>query len=438
MDKMLDCSCTYEIINVTSSTTQSHRIRYKNSDTRQGKTMTQTRKPLLSGMLSRRLFLGGVGAASLAPLATPMIARAQGATFKVGALLPFSGGLELFAEQGMQGIRMAVDEYNADGGVLGRQIEIVEADNKTDPRTAVERATQLIRRDEVNAIIGPITSANRDAIKSTVERGETPLLYATDYEGGVCSPWMACYSPVPAHFVEPLIPYLIDTRGASKIYLFGADYTWPQKMNAAIRAKIEATGGEIVGEEYTPFGTKDFAPTLRKIEESGADFIILTLPGADGVTFVKQMASSGLKSKVGTSFLGFNENYLPGFSGDEAEGIIAPLPFMQTLDRPEAKEFVAKQIEKFGPDIRVTYYADSHYNLTRFYLNAVRKADTDDKAAVMAALPDQSLLSGNGEVYLRPSDRHVDLNILIASVTGGNLVEEEYIGKVIAPDQCTL
>ena len=403
--------------------------------------MTDFGKAFLGAHASRRRFLGGVGAAALTPLigtlAAPAIARAQGAPFKLGVLLPFSGGLELFAEQGMQGVQMAVDEYNADGGVLGRQIEIVQADDKTDPRTAVERATQLIRRDQVNAIVGPVTSANRDAIKSTIERGETPLLYATDYEGGVCSPWIACYSPVPAHFVEPLIPFLIETKGAKNVYLFGADYTWPQKMNAAIRTKLEASGAKVAGEEYTPFGAKDFAPTLRKIEESGADFVILTLPGADGVTFVKQMASSGLKDKVGISFLGFNENYLPGFSGKEAEGIIAQLPFMQTLDRPEAKDFVAKQLAKFGEKTRVTYYADSHYNLTRFYLNAVKKAGTDDKKAIMEALPGQTLMSGNGEVTLRAEDRHVDLNILIASVQNGALAMEKYIGKVIAPNQCT-
>jgi ABC-type branched-subunit amino acid transport system substrate-binding protein len=398
--------------------------------------MTKDKRFILGGRLSRRTFLAGSAALTL-PLAMPSLARAQAEPFKLGVLLPFSGGLELFAQQGIQGVKMAVDEANANGGVLGRQIEIVQADDKTDPRTAVERATQLIRRDAVNAIVGPVTSANRDAIKSTIERGKTPLLYATDYEGGVCSPWMACYSAVPAHFVEPLIPFLAG-RGAKSYYLFGADYTWPQKMNAAIRAKIESVGGTVAGEEYTPFGMKDFAPTLRKIEESGADFVVLTLPGADGVTFVKQFAASGLKGKVGVSFLGFNENYLPGFSGEEAEGIIAPLPFMQSLDRPETKEFVARQRKMFGDDVVVTYYADSHYGLTKFYLDAVRKADTDDKAAIMAALPNQSMMSGNGEVTLRPSDRHVDLNILIASVKGGQLGLEEYIGKVNAPDQCSL
>ncbi|KPP98830.1 MAG: ABC-type high affinity urea uptake system substrate-binding component UrtA [Rhodobacteraceae bacterium HLUCCA12] len=386
----------------------------------------------------RRQFLAGAGALALtSAVATPFVARASSDPFKLGVLLPFSGGLELFGEQGLQGIRMAVDEMNADGGVLGRQIEIVQADDRTDPRTAVERATQLIRRDEVNAIVGPVTSANRDAIKSTIERGETPLLYATDYEGGVCSDWIACYSPLPAHYVEPLIPFLAES-GSSSYYLFGADYIWPQLMNRAIQAVVEESGGSVAEEEYSPFGVRDFAPTIRKIEESGADTVILTLPGADGVTFVKQLHAAGLRDQVRIAFLGFNENYLPGFDDSEVEGIIAPVPFHQRLDRPEARDFVARQRAANGDDAVVSYYAESHYGITSFYLDAVRSADSDDRAAVMAALPDQTKTFGNGEVTLRASDKHVDLNMIIAEVQDGAIETHTYIGQVDAPDQCTV
>ncbi|MBC2884680.1 substrate-binding protein [Ochrobactrum sp. CM-21-5] len=384
--------------------------------------------------LTRRTFLGGVATAAAA-LSMPAIARASGDPFKVGLLLPFSGGLELFGQQGLQGTKMAIDEINAAGGVLGRQIELVQADDKTDPRTAVERATQLIRRDKVNAIIGPVTSANRDAIKSTVEKAKTPLLYATDYEGGVCSDWIACYSAVPAHFVDTVVPYLSSTQ-SGKFFLFGADYTWPRKMNDAIKAKVAELGGAIAGEEYTPFGVKDFAPTLRKIADSGADTVILTLPGADGVTFVKQMHAAGLRDKIRLSFLGFNENYLSGFTSAESEGIIAPLPFMQTLDRPEAKDFVARQKAMFGENATVSYYAESHYGLTRFYLEAVKKADSDDKSAIMQALTGQTMMFGNGDVTLRASDKHVDLNMLIAEVKNSQLEQVKYIGKTVAPSQC--
>ena len=198
---------------------------------------------ITTGTISRREVLRG-GAAIVGSVALGAPALAQAKTVKLGVLMPFSGGLELFGAQAMQGIEMLVDEVNGAGGVLGRQIEIIKADNRTDPKTSVERAQQLIRRDQVDAVIGPITSSARDAIKSSIERGRKPQLYATDYEGGVCSDYISCYSALPAHYVDPLIPYLMQTVG-KKVYLFGADYAWPQKMNVAIRTAVEGAGGRM-------------------------------------------------------------------------------------------------------------------------------------------------------------------------------------------------
>lgn len=384
----------------------------------------------------RRLLGAGAAAAGASVLGFPAIVRAA-EPVRLGMLLPFSGGLELFGQQGEQGITLAVEEVNAAGGVLGRKVEIVKADDKTDPKTAVERAGQLIRRDKVAAIIGPVTSANRDAIKSTIERGKTPLLYATDYEGGVCSPYIACYSALPAHYVDPLIPWLAkNADGQAGYYLFGADYVWPQKMNAAIKAAVARSNGKVLGEEYTPFGVKDFAPTLRKIADSGAKVLVLTLPGADGVTFVKQFVAAGLKDRVRIAFMGFNENYLPGFSGSEADGIVTCSHFIQTLDRPEAKDFVARQRKRFGESATVSYYVDAHYGITRFYLDALKKANSAKAEDAMKAIVDQTLTVGNGPVTMRADDRHVDLNMLVSEARGGRLQMLEYIGKVVAPNQC--
>ncbi|MCF3593069.1 substrate-binding protein [Rhodobacteraceae bacterium LMO-12] len=365
-------------------------------------------------------------------LGAPALAQAK--TVKLGVLMPFSGGLELFGAQAMQGIEMLVDEVNGAGGVLGRQIEIVKADNRTDPKTSVERAQQLIRRDAVDAVIGPVTSSARDAIKSSVERGRKPLLYATDYEGGVCSDYISCYSALPAHYVDPLIPYLMESVG-KKVYLFGADYVWPQKMNAAIRAGVESTGGEVVGEEYTPFGVKDFATTIRKIEDSGAEAVILTLPGADGVTFIKQFTAAGMKEKARLAFMGFNENYLPGLSTAESDGIIGCSHFIQTLDRPESQDFVARQKARYGDDVVVSYYVDSHYGITKFFLEAMQRADSDETDKIMAALPG-TMTVANGEVTLRADDKHVDLNMLLFEARDQKLQMLKYIGKITAPSQC--
>jgi len=149
---------------------------------------------------AQRRILVQAGAAGLAAgaLSLPGFARAAGKPLKIGILQPFSGGLEALGEQGFQGGKMAIDEINEGGGILGEKVEIVRADTRTDPKTAVERAQELIRRDGVDAILGPLTSAERDAVRPTVERAKMPLLYATDYEGGTCSRYITCFSALPA------------------------------------------------------------------------------------------------------------------------------------------------------------------------------------------------------------------------------------------------
>ena len=354
---------------------------------------------------------------------------------KIGIVLPLSGGLELFGQQGIQGAKMAVAEINAAGGVLGgRQFELIVEDNKTDPKTAVEKAKKLILRDEVHAILGPITSANRDAMTPHMSKLRTPLLYATDYEGGVCNRYVFCYSAIPDHYIKPFIPYLIDNYGDS-FYLFGADYVWPHKMNAAIKTAIAAQKGSVLAEEYTPFGVKDFATTIQKIRKSGAKVLILTLPGADGQTFVKQFGEFGLKEQVKIAFMGFNDNYMSGLTGEQAEGIITCNHFIQSLDRADSKDFVARQHKMFGSEAIVSFYADSHYGILMLFKQAIEKAKSDDKEKIIDAMIGQKVVAANGTVTMH-SDHHMTLNMLIAEVIGGNLSLKKYIGPIQAAAQC--
>lgn len=390
----------------------------------------------LSSRISRRKVLVTGAAGALAGIAMPYIARAAGDPIKVGILQPFSGGLEVLGQQGFQGAEMALLEANEAGGVLdGRMFEIVKADDRTDPKTAVERTSELIRRDQVTAIIGPVTSANRDAMLPTIERYKTPLLYATDYEGGVCSPYVACYSALPAHWVNPLVPYAVENLGKA-FYLVGSDYVWPQKMNKAFTEEVAKAGAKVVGEEYTPWGAKDYAATLRKIESAGADVVVITIVGADAITFVKQFAAAGLQSKIKIIFFGFNENYVAGLSQAESNGIVAPSNFIANLDKPEAKAFVERFHARYGADAVVSNTTDAHYTLTRFFIEGIKKAGSDDKEKILASMVGQTLMSGNGEVDLRASDRHADLNVLIVQVDNGQLKVLKDLGRIVAPSQC--
>lgn len=384
----------------------------------------------------RSLLMASAGLAVAGMTGLPRLARAA-ETIKVGVLQPFSGGLEALGEQGGQAVRLALEEANDAGGVLGgRMFEIIRADTKTDPKTAVERTNELIRRYKVNAIIGPVTSAERDAIRPLVERYKTPLLYATDYEGGTCSRYLTMYSSVPAQWVNTFIPYITE-NGAKNLYLIGSDYVWPRKINEAIRAIAGQSGATITAEEYAPWGVKDYTGTLRKIASSGADMVVMSIVGADAITFVKQFVAAGLKDKIKIAFFGFSENYIAGLTNAESDGILTACNFTEALDKPEAKELVAKMRAKFGPKAIVSNTVDAHYTLTRFYIEGIKRANSDNKEAITDAMVGHSMLSGNGEVLLRASDRHADLNILIAQAKDGRMVIKKDIGRVVAPQQCS-
>ena len=252
---------------------------------------------------SRRAVLkyGGFLAA-VSVLGAPAIVRAA-EPIKIGILQPFSGGLEALGEQGFQGAKLAIDEVNDKGGLLGRHVDYIRADDRTDPKTAVERTIELIQRDSVDAIIGPVTSANRDAIMPAVDRFKTPLLYATDYEGGVWNRYITCSSAVPEQWVNPLVPYVRERYGDA-FFLVGSNYIWPQKMNSAVKAAASKVGARTAGEEYVPFGNKDFTSILRKVESSGANVLVNTVVGADAITLVKQFTAAGLKPKVKIVLMG--------------------------------------------------------------------------------------------------------------------------------------
>ena len=368
-------------------------------------------------------------------IALPVTALA-GKPIKIGVVLPLSGGFEIYGNLGVRGAKMAVAEINAAGGVLdGRPLELIIEDNKTDPKTAVEKAKKLILRDKVVALMGPVSSAARDAMTPVAEKFKTPLLYGIDYEGGVCNRYVFLYSAIPDHDMDKLVPYMGEKYGKT-FYIFGYDYVWPHKMTEAIQRNVDKIGGKIVGIEYTPFGVKDYAPTIQKIAKSGANILMLIVPGADGFTFIKQFTDFGLKEKIKIVALASDENYLKALTPDQSEGIFTALPFLASLNKPESKDFVARQHKMFGQDTVVTWATGSHYGLIMLLKEAIEKAGSDNREKIIDNMGDLTITVGNGQETMRASDHHMILNMLIGKFTGGKLVVEKDLGSITPADQC--
>lgn len=192
--------------------------------------------------------------------------QAQSASpIKIGVVLPQSGDFAAFGILGIQGAQLAVDEINAQGGVLnGKSFELVIGDSQSDPNVSVRLMRKFIQEEDVFAILGPVSSSARNAMVEVAKQFKVPLLYGIDYEGGQFERYLFCYSPIPDHVIAPLIPYLTEQENSKKFYIFGYDYEWPHGMAKAVENAVSKVNGQVVGTEFTPFGDRIIPRRLIK------------------------------------------------------------------------------------------------------------------------------------------------------------------------------
>ena len=348
---------------------------------------------------------------------------------KIGAVLPFSGGVELYGAQAKLGIDLAVKEINAGGGILGRPVEVNYEDDKTDPAAAVEATRKLIERDGVLAMVGPIISRNLIAIAPEAERLKTPLLYATNYEGGKCSRYVFSFSTVPNQELAQLLPHMGSTFGKT-YFLLGADRAWPHSMFDAAEPMIRKLGGRVVGKEYTEGTEKDFGPLIARIAATKAKVLLFALKG-DGLDFIPQADDRGLLKNTTIAFLGLSEVDL-GVFGGKGQNMFVVVPFVATSDTPSVKAFVAKVKAEAHADTPVSNYVMTHYNALMATKAAIEKAGKFDKEAMINVLEGLKIKSPTGPLTMG-KNHHATMNMFLAKTKGRDLVTVRALGE-IAPD----
>ena len=237
--------------------------------------------------------------------------RASG-PIKVGVIADQTGPLSFVGIANANVAKMVIDDINAKGGLLGRQIDLFLEDSATIDSVAEAKATKLVQHDKVDVIFGGIYSSTRQAIKGpAVVKGKKLYIYPEQYEGQEMRPAHLLHRPVPAQQVEPLIPWLMQQTGAKKFYLPSADYIWPHVMNKKVREVVTANGGAIVGEEYFPLDHTDYGKTVEKIMSSGAEVVFNTTVPPGLAPFLEQLYNSGFTKRGGQIVCTyFDENFL--------------------------------------------------------------------------------------------------------------------------------
>ena len=266
----------------------------------------------------------------------------------------------------------------------------------------------------------------------TVKRLKTPLLYATNYEGGACDRYIFSFNTVPNQELAKLLPHMNAAAGSS-YYMFGADYVWPQNMFETAQGLIAGLGGETKGVEFTPWGVKEFTPVVRRIADSGAKVLVFALPGADGITFIKQAEDLGLLRDVTVAFLGFSEAYLSAFGEGKGQNMWVTVPLVASSDDPGVRDFVARLRRNAGEDVIISHYVMTHYNALNALKAVLEKKDNIRREAAVDGLAGLTLETPTGPIGIDAASHHVTLNMYLAKTEGAGLKTVQALGS-LAPD----
>ncbi len=346
----------------------------------------------------------------------------------VGAVLPFSGGLETFGEQAKAGIDLAVQEINDAGGIDGKAVEVIYEDNQTNPKVSVEKTKDLVAKQAV-AIVGPITSDAREAMTPVTEKARVPLLYATNYEGGVCNDYVFSFNSVPNQELAQLIPEVAGRKGAS-FYMLGTDYLWPQRMFAQAKKEIAKFDGTVKGTSFVNWGQQDYSDEIHKIMESKAKVLLFAVPGIDGINFIKQARKLGLTKRVTIAFLGFSETYIHALGDTSDMDIYVTVPFISTSK--DNQEFVTKITEANEGLGDVSQYARTHYNAVKTLASALQKSKNYTSAGAENGLKGLT----TDDVEINPNNQ-ANLGMYLGKMENNKLQEVKSFGVLNGQVKCS-
>jgi branched-chain amino acid transport system substrate-binding protein len=354
---------------------------------------------------------------------------------KVGVIAEQTGPLSFMGIANANVAKMVIDEINAAGGLLGRQIDLYVEDGATIDSVAEAKATKLVAHDKVDVIFGGVYSSTRQAIKGpAVVKGKKLYIYPEQYEGQECDPLIFCTGPVPAQQVDPFIPWLMQQIGAKKFYLPSADYIWPRVMNKKVRQVVTANGGAIVGEEYFPLDHADYSKTVDKIASSGAEVVFNTTVPPGVTPFFEQLYDSGFTKRGGHIVCTyFDENFLNLVPAAYVEGLYSCLDYYQNINDPFSKKLINQYNKLYPGEAKFTAGSacSGLYRGMKLWEAAVKEAGSLRQEDVISALDHAKIAEGpGGPAEMVPGQHHVRMNMYIAQANNGNFKIVKSLGVV--------
>ncbi|HDL7090969.1 TPA: urea ABC transporter substrate-binding protein [Yersinia enterocolitica] len=353
-------------------------------------------------------------------------------TIKVGILHSLSGTMAISETPLKDMALMSIDDINAHGGVLGKQLEPVIVDPASNWPLFAEKARQLLTQDKVAVVFGAWTSVSRKSVLPVFEELNGLLFYPVQYEGEEMSPNVFYTGAAPNQQAIPAVEYLLSEDGgaAKRFILLGTDYVYPRTTNKILRAFLHSKGiqDKDIEEVYTPFGYSDYQTIVSNIKKFSADgktAVISTINGDSNVPFYKELANQGIKATdVPVIAFSVGEEELRGIDTKPLVGNLAAWNYFQSVDNPTNKKFVeqwkayAKAHKLPNADTAVTNDPmEATWIGMHMWAQAVEKAKSTDVDKVRAAMADQTYPAPSGfTLTMDKTNHHLYKPVMIGEI----------------------
>jgi urea transport system substrate-binding protein len=357
---------------------------------------------------------GTIRRANIAPSST---AKKLAPPLNVGVLHSLTGTMAYSESPVVDATLLAIDELNQRGGVLGRRVQAVVVDGKSDAVTSARRAGWLIAEKRLLAIFGGWMSAHRKAVLPVVERNDSLLVYPVQYEGLESSPNIFYLGAAPNQQIIPAIRWAFGFLNCKRLFLVGSDYIFPRIANEIVRDQVKRMGGTIAGEAYIPSGGVEMASLVVEIAASKPDLIVNTINGDSYISFFRSLRTHGLTpDRIPVLSFSIGENELRSL---DIAGNYAAWNYFQSIDRLENHLFVSAFRARYGPQRVTSDPMEAAYIGVHLWAQAVEQAGCEDVGRIREGLRHQSLNAPEGAVHIDPANQHTWKTIRV-----GRIVEE--------------
>ncbi len=343
---------------------------------------------------------------------------------KVGVLHSLSGTMAISETTLKDTMLMLVEQQNAKGGLLGKQLEAVVVDPASDWPLFAEKARELIEVNEVDAVFGAWTSVSRKSVLPVFEELNSLLFYPVQYEGEESSKNVFYTGAAPNQQAIPAVDYLKDEIGVERWVLAGTDYVYPRTTNKILEAYLQDNGvaAEDIMINYTPFGHADWQSIVSDIKKFGSEgkktAVVSTINGDANVPFYKELGNQGVSAEdIPVVAFSVGEEELSGIDTAPLVGHMAAWNYFMSVESAENEEFIGNWHKFLGDEDRVTNDPmEAHYIGFNMWVKAVEKAGTTDPEAVQEAIIGVSVPNLTGGISSMLPNHHITKPVLIGEI----------------------